>query len=630
MTSYVWKSAISGDWATTLDWSPAGVPNAIAADVSINQPGAYTVTIGASDPGYTADSVTLADGTAILAIAKSLTLGGARHALVLDAGQVVVQANATLAGAAISLNGGLLSFGNYATLSGDTISGRLALDGAYVDVSKGLTVTAPGGGGGTIDMLDAGSGLYFTDTETLDNATILTGAANSTLSGSISGGQTLTLGAHATLVQAYGSTDIFGTNVVNQGDFLLANGHLIEDASIFTNTATGTISLSNGEQVSSIGTLANAGTLNIGAGSELIASGTFTNTGVIDIAPGGVLDVFGTFAGNLGTIVNAGTLEINGSFGLPAFAALSGTGVVDIVGTLNLGGFTLDIGAATGLTDVVISGELADGTVKVDGGTLSFGTSTTLDGVTYLGNLVAGGRTIDVTGGLTVETAAGGTPGTIDLSTFSSTLDVLDSETLSNVTLLQGGSGASFLSSFSQLIAVGTLTFAASAAVVQSQGTIEVQAGSAGQIINEGTWSLGGGVLADSATFDNYGTIALLRGESFNAPSSFDNEAGGVITVASGATLSLGGGLTNAGTIEVAAGGMVTLNGTVSLSSFAGVSGGGLAGITGTLDLGGGTLDCQTRDQPGQMSPSPARSRTARSTSMAARSAWGAGRPSMV
>ena len=87
-----------------------------------------------------------------------------------------------------------------------------------------------------------------------------------------------------------------------------------------------------------------------------------------------------------------------------------------------------------------LAGLLQGGTVEADGATVQLGG--TLDGVTWLGPLTFGaGAGMTAVGGLTVETAAGTSPGIIDMSAGGDTLSLTGGETLDNAMLNFSGSG---------------------------------------------------------------------------------------------------------------------------------------------------------------------------------------------
>ena len=165
-------------------------------------------------------------------------------------------------------------------------------------------------------------------------------------------------------------------------------------------------------------TLNNAGLIDVSAGSLSIEYGTFNNTGSVNV-DGGVLNLFGT-------VTTAGLSGIT----------TSDDGTVVINGELDNTGATLDVGTGSALGTPGF-GTILGGTVHDTGsGLLTQGG--TLDGVTYQGvlTLAGNGQSLFVEGGLTLETEAGGQPGSIDLSgATNSSITLLDSETLNDATL---------------------------------------------------------------------------------------------------------------------------------------------------------------------------------------------------
>ena len=589
MTTYHWKSATSADWGIAADWDKGSVPTTASADAVIAAAGTYVVTYGTLDNGDTLDSLTLGAGGATLDVGALLTLAGSR-AVDVAAGTLALVDGADLVNAKVTLAGGVATFSGTSTLSGDSFAGRLALDGASVVIENGLTLTGPGGtGAGTLDLLASGSSLATADTETLDNATILVGASSgySYISGPNVSGDSLTFGANAQVVQREGYVQLgdttTGSSVVNNGSFSLAGGTFYDYVYTFSNT--GSIALSNDESFYTAynGTLTNSGSISVSSGATLdLASETFVNTGTVTLAAGAILDVGTVAAGGLGAISNAGTIEVGGSLTLASFASVTGGGVIDVTGTLDLGGGTLDILAGSAFGNLEVSGDLVGGTLKPDTGTYNL-SGATLDGDTVLGPLAVSSN-VYVEDGLTVETAAGGLPGSISL-TASGSLNFQDSETLDNVSVAVTGNG-NFISDNDGTLTLGsqaTLTYDAS-----GNGYLE------GTIVNQGQV-----VVTDAelnlyynGTLTNAGTItATGSGEFYEyGGATFTNS--GLLAIEAGATADLAA-FSNTGSITVAAGATLELTGSYSLDSLGGiaVAPGGVIDVTGTLDFGGGTLD---------------------------------------
>ncbi|MDA8250249.1 MAG: Hint domain-containing protein [Rhodospirillales bacterium] len=247
-------------------------------------------------------------------------------------------------------------------------------------------------------------------------------------------------------------------------------------------------------------------------------------------------------------------------------------GTLDLSGAnaaLTVSAGTFDLGAAT----------LQGGTVTSTGGLLEIESGATLDGVTWRGTIAfsAGPATaLYVTGGLTMETATGGSPGSIDLSTGGHSLNVLDSETLNNATLNFGSGSSSWLTfDYSHSGVRTTLTLGSGFTLDQTGGNnnlsnsfandtianaglIAVSGGvftvSGGGFNNSGTMSVSGGAttvdLSGVATLNNAGLIAV-NGGSFDASNVvFANS--GTMSASGGAIIDLSTTtLSNTGLIEI-------------------------------------------------------------------------------
>lgn len=187
MTIYTWGTNVSGDWNGGAFWTPAGVPNAIAADVTIDAAttfAAYTVTIaagetetvhsltmngtnnfsGTTDPTvYRAAELEL-DGTLVFSAGSSGLFAGSQQTFVHEsAGATAAILNAGTVNGFIQAEGNLLLAGtntvyisneiealggtiSIAAPLGDLISNTLT-DGIFA--AKGLAALISLGGAGT-------------------------------------------------------------------------------------------------------------------------------------------------------------------------------------------------------------------------------------------------------------------------------------------------------------------------------------------------------------------------------------------------------------------------------------------------------------------------------------------------
>jgi hypothetical protein len=250
MTTYTWRSRVSGNWSAAGNWTPAGPPNADTADALIDGTGSYVVNIG-SGKAFTANQVTLdaAGATLRLGSGGTLTLAGTDAALVLNAGTLTLAG--LLQGGTVEADSATVQLGG--TLDGVTWLGPLTFGaGEALTAVDGLTVkTAAGTSPGTIDMSAGGDTLSLTSGETLDNAILNFSGSGDYLVDTTSGG-TLTLGSGFTL------------------DSSGANNWFFNDEPNLSTTST----------------LINAGLLNVSGGTLTDAYGNIVNNGTIALSGG--------------------------------------------------------------------------------------------------------------------------------------------------------------------------------------------------------------------------------------------------------------------------------------------------------------------------------------------------------
>ena len=162
---------------------------------------------------------------------------------------------------------------------------------------------------------------------------------------------------------------------------------------------------------------------------------------------------------------------------------------LSVGGVLVLGGadalLTLQAGALQG------AGTVQGGTIALAGGVLQM-MGGTLDGVTVLGTLAPSRfYAVNVQDGLKVLAANGSQPGSIDLT--NGALNLLDSETLDNVTISVGG----LYGGLQEMAAGGTLTLGANASLIHvdwmiGSGEMDVDGITAGgasePLMRKGEW----------------------------------------------------------------------------------------------------------------------------------------------
>ncbi len=605
MTTFRWKTATTADWKVAADWDLASVPNNATADVVLGLTGAYTVTIASTDPAYTVDSVTLDNPAAALTVNGTLDLAGTKKLLDVAAGTFTLSGSgATLNGGTVALAGGGAVLGSGATLDGVTWIGRLAPNANSTVYVEGLTINAPSGTSpGTIDLHAAGATLSFLGSQTLDNVNIYAGASSGQYSYVYvnNGTETLTFGPHANFIQSDGVVQFYGPNagetLVNQGVMSLSDGTAYDNLTGFVNS--GTLALSNGEYFYIQGgyTFDNTGLLSIGKGTAFSATSasSFVNTGSITIAAGGSLTLGTITTGSLSGIANSGVLNISGYVTLAELATLSGLGTVNLTGTLDLGGGTLSAATTNVLPNLNFSGTIENGTIAPSSGTLALASNTTFSNVTVLGTLNAEGHSIYVASGLTVDTPAGGSPGTIDLRTSGSGLYFQTSATIDNAVLLMGATNGSYTYLYGNNSTNQTITLGSNLQLLQAFGVVQAYLPYGGdELINKGLMSLSGGTFYDYGfDFANAGTLALSGGENFTVQSNSATLGNsGLITVGTTTDLVLPANFVNTGSIVVAAGGTLSETGTYTLATLlpSAITDNGVLIVNGTLNLGGGTL----------------------------------------
>ena len=270
----------------------------------------------------------------------------------------------------------------------------------------------------------------------------------------------------------------------------------------------GTIGFSPAGAVQNAGTLTVSGQVslghnNTGAGAATVA---FANTGTITGIATSDLTLFGIVpAGGLGSIaMNGGTLRLGGS--------------IDNAGaTLSADQF--------GAGSLFIEGTVHQGTILADGH-LTFATNASLptplllDGVTLRGGYTGIFQPF-VENGLTITDAAGTGPGTLTIGpevfdyTYAVGMEMIDTETLDNLTVNLSDWGYSYTGAFYAIKADQTLTFGANAVLATMPvpglptNLVSTNIVQGNTIISNGTIALAAdaGLIISPTAFVNNGTI---------------------------------------------------------------------------------------------------------------------------
>jgi hypothetical protein len=621
MASYTW-AGVSGDWNLASDWTPAGGPPKSTDSATIKGSATTTVTIDTAD---VAQSLTLSDANATLnddGASASLTIGGtltmsngtlnidsdgdggsltagalnlSGGAFTLDDGQLDLKGTLDQTGGTLDLYGGAVAGGTIdstggalniddVTLSGVTFDGPLNLTSTeqsvyFADGTK--VVGSSGSGPGTINVTGDECSLYFDNSQTVSNTTIILGDYDELYEYDVAGAgnQVLTLASSVTVVvQGYGyieDSEYSGDGTVNDGtiDVTASVGGLYIESTTFTNN--GAIDLIDGSD-SEIGpttfTTTASSVIEIGADSSLIIDPYYawTNLGSIALASGAVLVLDGSISG-LGSISNSG-------------------GTVYLEGTLNNSGQTLN-------------GSGSSGQITLDGGTISGGTVTsagvaffsgTLSGVTFDGPLnltsLSSGQSVYLADGTTVVGSSGSGRGTINVTGEYSYLYFDNTQTVSDDTINLGSTSGDpdYLYEYDPSAAGNQVLTLASDVRIDAQDDAYITSSASGDgIVNQGTIEQTGSVgslTIDPEAFTNSGTIdaEATSGSVTIDPSAFAND--GKIDAANGETVTVEPAVTGKGKDTISGGSTLEFASNVATAK-------GLGNQDIDFSTGGGTLD---------------------------------------
>jgi fibronectin-binding autotransporter adhesin len=519
---------------TTNEANLAGAANTISVSGKLTNTSGASLTVGANND--TADTASLGS----LSNAGTVTVGA-------GASLKLTSAGADSNSGSILVSGGTLTLAQNSTF---TNSGTLDIEGGQLD--------SPADAANVVNtsrsnVKDNFSTINVSGTVT-NGGTIALGTSATDTYGKLVNTGTVTVGATSSLTLSSAATD------TNSGSITL-NGGTLTLASNSTFTNSGTLDLGDGAKlyaakvvntsrsnvkdnfstVNVSGTMTNGGTITLGS-SETDTYGTLVNTGAVTVGEGSSLTLSGA-----GANTNSGAIDVDGTLSSNGSITMSGKG------TLTLAGGSV---IATGLNDSMslspidmISGSGAiSGFSITNAGTISADQAAPLHGAfsafLNLGDDVVtneGKFEVSNSNTLQIGTAAGGA-----LTNFSGTT-------------LTGGT----------YNITGTLQFGASGSSIATNAA-NITLNGAGQIID-------------------FGNNNMLSGFNYNA-------SAGVFTLASGASLTTGGGsFTNAGSFTISKGTIFTVGG----SSFNYTQTGGSTTVDGTLtstspgtlSVNGGSLD---------------------------------------
>ncbi|MFN9746479.1 MAG: autotransporter-associated beta strand repeat-containing protein, partial [Betaproteobacteria bacterium] len=496
-----------------------------------------------------ATTVELQAGTLSLAAAERL----------LDTASVTVASGATLT------PGGAERVGTL-TLAG-TLAGTQRLDATTVTLQSGALVQADVAAASLLVQGNATlQGQALVGTAQITAGTLTLAAAEriaDTAALTLAAGATLQLGSHAeTVASATLAGTLAGSGTLGAATYSLAGATVDANLGSGALTSTGTTTLNGTAAAGSVGVT--SGTLALGAANRLADAASLT------VATGATL----VLAGN----DTVGSLSLAGTLG--------GTGTLTATGGYALAGGTLQATAALGAGSLastgssLLAGTAAATTVSVDGGTLTLGAADRLADTAAL--TVASGATLalggnDRVGSLTLAGTLAGS-GALTAATYTLAGGTADAPL---------GPGALSSTGSSRLNAgTGAATLAVGGGTLTTGGAGLLDAGSAVSVVPGATLRLGGaqtiGSLAGGGDVD-LGAATLTTGAL--ASSSFNGRllgSGGLVKVGAATTFSLGGANAYAGATQV-------LQGTLRTTAANVLPDGGAFTVASgaTLELGG-------------------------------------------
>ena len=590
-------------------------------------------------------------GSGTLTVAAGATLG--TNAITVAGGTLAtVQPNQVNDSTALTVTGGPTTV---LSLGGDDVVASLSLAGTLAGSGQLTTTGLASLNSGTVNTrLSAGS-LASSGASTINALVDVTG--NATVGGTslvIGSAGRLSTGAAASTTVSTGAT-LTTTTGMNNG--LGDSSNLVVDGSLVVGGAETVRSLQlNGGSLTGSGSLLASTSATVAGGSVAAGLSTpvFTNSGnssLTDVVTasssaavtGGTLTISGSgrLAGTIGTPV---TISLSGGATLATTAtAVDGLGNADTVSVAS--GSTLSLGRAETIGGLALSGTLSG--ISATGPTLTVSGNATLAGGTVASPLAVGGTlgssgnsvlaatassggTATVSGGL-LQVNSGGKLDAANISlTGTGSLAVANgvADGLANGATVAVASGATLTINNTETITNLNLSGAVSGTgLLTVSGTTTLTGGSvggplrSGGLVNSGDSSINSSITVDGNTTLGSGTLTITAGGHLSgnavavnagnlatasgATDALDDNAN--VSVASGATLTIGGpetiaGLTLTGTLA-GSGTLTTTNttltsGTVAanLVSSALTSSGassiiaGTSTINGTATVSGGTL----------------------------------------
>ncbi len=524
-------------------------------------------------------------------------------------GPVILTGGAT--GDSISSTG-TLTLANTLSIGGanNTLTAGIVSSGLGATINDGGSLRVNGNLQGVVNLVAATTNATLSGTGTVSNAVFLGGNDTLSSTGTLTLGATLGVSGIGNQI-ASGIVSAGGTVTINDGGALRVNGTLQGAGTVnlaaatvnSTLSGTGTVSnpvtLAGNNTLSSTGTLTLGSTLGVSGTGNIIPSGSTINvTGGTTLNPSSSLAVSGTLGSAValsgGTLASGATGTVSGAVAAGSGAHVIAPGGLGSFGTLTLGSTlalnsfsTLSFDLSTATDDLLA----ITGTLSVSGGpaTIAFTSSGTLPASITLATFAASSLT-------TSDFTVSNMPANYSLVVESGDLKIVSGPPLGSGSWTNGvgdykwvtannwtggqPSGAGFTATFDTVAHPGTNASPVQlGAGGQTVGTVALNATTGGYTIGTG---LSDGIL----TLDNTGggmapaTVAVTAGSHTIAArvaipngATFDTSAdpsAGVYALTISGAISGNGGLTKSG------------SGTLRLSS--------TNSYTGGTTVSGGTL----------------------------------------
>lgn len=440
-------------------------------------------------------------------------------------------------------------------------------------------------------------------------------------------------------------------DVINKSALTIAGALNMSADSIFTNTATGTMSVGGKAEILDTAALTNAGYLTLDGGGDFASGTSITNSGTIELFGGtlktlaeihnaggslkvdhGAMLIVDTATVDGGTVTILGTLELDGT-SLIENGTLNNSGAVNVKGAVefahetvvNASLSTIEVWANSALTIDESSSVTNRGDVKVDasgklivtGATLDGGALTGGPGATGIGTVTNNGE-LDLTGNAVLSNGILKNNSTLNVSGTGNTLNGEAVTNAGTIEVLAGalaiGPGSTVNNSSGNVIVDAALTLngaTISGGTIKGSGSIDVTGGS--KIDGNATLStsavtadakltldgitVSGSVITDNSSIELDNTVKLQDGARIQGGPVTNN---GTLEIAGAATL-LNDVVTNYGTVKVDGsqtltlsnteidGGMLTIAGTLESTGTNAIIGANIAN-DGTMSVTAGVL----------------------------------------